>query len=188
MKITYLNRIVLFLLFGFLCSCNKEPTAIFAVQNLPASVGDWVGFESASIGADHYSWSFGDGGSSTLGDVTHYYTAPGTYVVKLTAYSRTGQSNSVSHPYTISPPWGKLIFYQTGTPFYYNTDVTIGSTTHAITAFFSSPPFYNNSGPAIFTLAPGYYTYTASEHAPGTHTWSGNAGVIREAGQFIVLP
>lgn len=41
-------------------------------------------FVSTSIGADEWSWDFGDGNTSSLPDPVHTYAAPGTYTVQLT--------------------------------------------------------------------------------------------------------
>lgn len=55
-------------------------------------------FTDSSIGANTYSWNFGDGNTSTTsGTVTHTYAAPGTYPVSLTV---TNTSNGCNHVYT----------------------------------------------------------------------------------------
>jgi gliding motility-associated-like protein len=47
-----------------------------------------------------YQWEFGDGGTSILKDPTHIYTNTGNYVVKLTATSAKGCTNSVTKNYS----------------------------------------------------------------------------------------
>lgn len=50
-----------------------------------------------------YKWSFGDGGTATVLNTSHIYTTPGTYQVKLKAYSSQGCADSVITPITIFP-------------------------------------------------------------------------------------
>ncbi len=44
-----------------------------------------VAFTNTSTGSDTYSWTFGDGGTSTSQNPSHTYTSPGTYTVQLTS-------------------------------------------------------------------------------------------------------
>ncbi len=50
------------------------------------------------------AWDFGDGSTSTAGSVTHSFTKPGTYHVKLTVTDPGGLSNSVTHDVVIAAP------------------------------------------------------------------------------------
>ncbi len=53
-----------------------------------------VGFADTSTGMPtSWSWTFGDGGISTLQDPSHTYTAAGTYTVNLTVRNATGHSS-----------------------------------------------------------------------------------------------
>jgi len=49
-----------------------------------------VGFTNYGVGVTNYSWNFGDGKTSTLANPTNIYTAPGSYVVTLTAAGPSG--------------------------------------------------------------------------------------------------
>lgn len=52
-------------------------------------------FADRSIGADEWSWSFGDGATSTLQNPSHTYTTPGTYTIMLTVHNlQTGCSHT----------------------------------------------------------------------------------------------
>lgn len=52
-----------------------------------------------------YSWSFGDGTTGAAGPATsHTYSAPGSYMVKLTVTDSSGQQSTTSHPITIDEP------------------------------------------------------------------------------------
>jgi subtilase family serine protease len=49
-----------------------------------------------------YSWTFGDGGTSTSASPSHTYTTAGTYTVTLKVTDSTGASNSASQSVTVS--------------------------------------------------------------------------------------
>jgi gliding motility-associated-like protein len=58
-----------------------------------------VNFTDQSLGATSWSWTFGDGGTSTLQNPSHLYANPGLYNVKLVvANSTTGCVDSFSTP------------------------------------------------------------------------------------------
>ncbi|MEA2336374.1 MAG: hypothetical protein QOE82_381, partial [Thermoanaerobaculia bacterium] len=65
-----------------------------------------------STGATSWSWNFGDGGTSTLQNPAHVYSAPGTYTIQLTASGSGGQSfasrsvsvtSGIASDFTFSP-------------------------------------------------------------------------------------
>lgn len=49
-----------------------------------------------------WQWDFGDGGTATVQNPTHVYTAGGAYTVKLTATSSTGNTNTYTNTVNIS--------------------------------------------------------------------------------------
>ncbi|HEY5262285.1 MAG TPA: PKD domain-containing protein, partial [Solirubrobacteraceae bacterium] len=49
------------------------------------------------------SWSFGDGSSAAGAQVSHTYSAPGTYTITVTAHDGLGNQTSSSYPITIAP-------------------------------------------------------------------------------------
>jgi lysyl endopeptidase len=63
---------------------NLAPVIIAGSDQTLIVAGGTINFSNAGSGATSYSWSFGDGGSSTLGSPSHTYTAAGTYTVILT--------------------------------------------------------------------------------------------------------
>ncbi|MFZ5981492.1 MAG: PKD domain-containing protein [Candidatus Zixiibacteriota bacterium] len=77
---------------------SEGPTASFTGTPTSGEVPLTVTFTNSSSGATSYSWTFGDGGTSTSQNPSHIYTAAGTYTVALTAtnacgsdtYTRTG--------------------------------------------------------------------------------------------------
>ena len=62
-----------------------------------------IDFYNNSLDATSYSWSFGDGQSSTEEDPTHRYSSPGTYTVTLTARNSKG-SHQATTKITITKP------------------------------------------------------------------------------------
>ena len=48
-----------------------------------------------------YSWSFGDGGTSTAAAVSHTFPSGSTYTVQLTATDGWGKSSSMSRQVTV---------------------------------------------------------------------------------------
>ena len=49
-----------------------------------------------------YSWTFGDGATSTLQDPTHTYAGAGTYLVNLTVTNASGLSTTASTTATLT--------------------------------------------------------------------------------------
>jgi gliding motility-associated-like protein len=67
-----------------------------------ACVNSWVTFTNTSSTHTSSSWTFGDGGTSTLDNGIHFYTTPGTYTVTLVVWD--GPCNStITHTITILP-------------------------------------------------------------------------------------
>jgi PKD repeat protein len=87
---------------------NQSPTAAFTAPS--CTVGRSCQFNDGSSDADgtiaSRTWTFGDGGSSTLKDPTRTYTAANTYTVTLTVTDNRGGTNSISKsvPATLTPP------------------------------------------------------------------------------------
>ncbi len=79
---------------------NAAPTAGFT-----SSVnGSTATFTNTSQNATSYSWTFGDGGSSTLSNPTHTYTADGVYTVTLSATGPCGTVTSTQTVTIATPP------------------------------------------------------------------------------------
>jgi PKD repeat protein len=89
---------------------DAPPAASFAVSANPAVTGSTVGFDAASssdsVGTiTGYSWSFGDGATSTGQTTGHEYSVPGTYTIVLTVTNDAGQTNTATRTLTVySPP------------------------------------------------------------------------------------
>ncbi|MCB8944288.1 MAG: PKD domain-containing protein [Ardenticatenaceae bacterium] len=82
-----------------------EPVADFAVQE-PVVAGQTAVFYNNSTGLNPitYTWSLGDGVTTTVPVPTHVYTAAGEVVVGLTAVNPQG-SSTITQTITVQPPW-----------------------------------------------------------------------------------
>ncbi|OGN88275.1 MAG: hypothetical protein A2X23_04345 [Chloroflexi bacterium GWC2_73_18] len=64
-----------------------------------------VDFTDLSSGSPTaWSWAFGDGGTSTLQNPSHFYAAPGTYTVSLTATNAGGSDPETKTGYVVVSP------------------------------------------------------------------------------------
>lgn len=71
---------------------------------------NWVQFQNSSLGANYYSWSFGDGTYSTEKSPQHRYNAPGTYAVVLTVTGPGGVHTYIQNVTTQEPgPRGSVL-------------------------------------------------------------------------------
>jgi len=78
-----------------LANFSGTPTNGFAP--LPVQFTDLSGDGGAAIGS--WSWTFGDGGTSTQQNPSHTYAAPGTYNVSLTATNTVGPGSTTKTGY-----------------------------------------------------------------------------------------
>ena len=110
---------------------DSGPTAAFDWSPKPQDEGSSVSFTDQSTSSPDtivsWSWTFGDGGTSTSQSPSHIYADNGVYTVRLTVTDDDGSANHVEHDVTInnaaptldpigdqSIPWGEeLIFTAT---------------------------------------------------------------------------
>ncbi len=97
--LTLTKRLLMFtLVVGILgiTSCSDDEPTVDAPNAAFTSAVDGltVTFTDASIGADSYSWNFGDGNSSTDASPSHTFAAGGTYTVELTVTNAGGTDTS----------------------------------------------------------------------------------------------
>jgi PKD repeat protein len=99
-----LLRVMILFSFSLIASCEKDatkpaPVANFTMNKTEAAIGEEISFTNTSQNATTYSWSFGDGTSSTAEHPTHSYSSSGTYTINLIA---TGDGGSDSETENIS--------------------------------------------------------------------------------------
>lgn len=87
-----------------LIEVGQIPQASFTYTPTTACVRKSVFFNNTSTGAQTYEWSFGDGGNSGAKNPTYSYSAPGSFVVILSAFHNGCIDTARSAPITIRPP------------------------------------------------------------------------------------
>ncbi len=89
---------------------TMKPTASFTASPTAVCANYPVNFSNtSSIGTIHFSWSFGDGGTSVDRNPIYVYSAPGTYTVRLIASDGIcSDTFTVVNMITVLPP--KAIF------------------------------------------------------------------------------
>lgn len=82
---------------------DPPPIASFTGTPLTGNAPHTVNFTDTSSGGPRTSWlwDFGDGGSSTLQNPSHVYTAPGNYSISLTASGPGGSDTEVRSDYVV---------------------------------------------------------------------------------------
>ena len=69
---------------------SPQPSASFSATPTAGTAPLVVNFTNTSQNANTYSWIFGDGGTSSLLNPTHTYTAAGTYIAILAVSNSNG--------------------------------------------------------------------------------------------------
>ena len=130
------------------------------------SGGDETGDPMGGNNLTEVTWSFGDGGTSTLQNPSHTYTAAGTYTVSLTATNAQGSDTATKTNYiTVTEPG-------TGGGGMHVDDIVV-------TRIISGRKYY---GGAVVTIvdeggaAVSGATVTGTMTGPGTETLSGVTG------------
>jgi PKD repeat protein len=83
---------------------NQPPVAAFtsSCSGLTCSFTSTSSDPDGTIGA--YSWTFGDGGTSTVQNPSRTYATAGTFTVTLTVTDNQGATNTASHTVTVTAP------------------------------------------------------------------------------------
>jgi PKD repeat protein len=84
---------------------NLRPFAYFTADTvLQGSPTSFTDFSSSGQGPiSSWLWNFGDNQSSTAGNPSHLYAAPGTYLVTLTVTTVTGCANDTTKSVLVNP-------------------------------------------------------------------------------------
>ena len=107
---------------------NQAPDAAFTVSTsgLTANFSDQSRDDN---GIESYSWSFGDGATSSAANPSHTYATAGSYSVTLTVTDREGLQDSASQTVTVTDgsqgctgvsAWSASTFYSTNDEVSYN--------------------------------------------------------------------
>jgi PKD repeat protein len=125
---------------------SAPPSPAFHFDPPSPRPGQTVSFTDESTGgASSWSWSFGDGTTSSAQSPTHVYAAPGTYTARLSASNAAGTAST-----TRSVP---VSFGSTGTgaAFTYLLPVIVTTSGENGTVFTTETSFTNRSG-RVLTL------------------------------------
>ncbi len=140
------------------------PTAGFVGNPTSGEVPLTVNFTNQSSGATSYSWTFGDGGTSTATNPNHNYTSGGTYTVTLTATNSCGNDIFTRTNYitvTCTPPVAGFVGSPTSGDYPLNvsfTDQSTGATSWSWTfgdggTSTQQNPSHNYTSAGIYTVA-----------------------------------
>jgi serine protease len=105
------------------------PTADFVGDPTSGTAPLTVSFTDLSTGGPtSWSWTFGDGGTSTQQNPNHQYTSAGSYTVTLTATNAVGSDNEVKTNYiTVTAPQPPVAAFS-GTPTSGDAPLTVSFT------------------------------------------------------------
>ena len=164
----------------FLFTCSKKQPApeisFSAVEIIEGSVN----FKAMGLHATSYLWDFGDGYSTDVEAPSHFYAYNGTYVVKLTAKGKGGET-TVSKDVIVKSILGEAMFWMRGKG---EADISLSidgsSYVSTIQSTFPSEPACASGGAVTFSkLFDGEHTYYAKEKsAVSPREWSGTVTVV----------
>ena len=155
---------------------DVAPTAGFSGTPLSGVAPLVVGFTDSSTGSvSTYSWSFGDGGSSSAQNPSHTYTSAGTYSVSLTVTGPGGSDTLTRSSYVVvtAPPVAPTAGFS-ATPTSGTTPLAVGFS-DASTGDITSWSWTFGDGGTSTTSNPSH-TYTAAGSYTVSLTVSGPAG------------
>lgn len=135
-----------------------------------------------------WTWTFGDGGSSTTQNPTHVYPSAGTYMVKLVAKSNSGCADSVTLPVIVNPIpvagfVNNKVCFGSATQFNNASYVTSG----AISSYswnFGDP---NSGGSNTSTASNPTHTYTSAGTFNVTLLVTSSGGCTKTIQQSVIV-
>ncbi len=82
---------------------HEAPKPEFSIPENDACQPLQITFANKTMGADYYSWDFGNGNRSIEVDGQQLFKEPGTYIISLKASNEKGCSETVSHKLRVNP-------------------------------------------------------------------------------------
>jgi len=151
-------------------SAIQPPVAAFTGTPTSVAIGGTVAFTDQSTNTPtSWSWTFGDGGTSTLQNPTHVYAAAGTYTVALTATNAGGSNTLTKTNYITVSSVSYCASKSNNYSYEYIKSVKFGSVTKTSTGSyysdFTATVFNMTRGASVsFTLTPGFASTTYTEY------------------------
>lgn len=99
----------------------------FEISEYYPTTSDVVNFANVSTGSLTYYWTFGDGNTDTLENVSHQYTTPGAYEIVMVATNEFGCTESVYDSVWVSAPPMQAPQNGNGNPLFRNTTTSTTS-------------------------------------------------------------
>ncbi len=176
----------------------KAPKAVF-VPNQTCDNPNLVQFTDSSIGADEWSWDFGDGNTSTEQNPSHTYTENGEYLVNLEVVNHeTGCTDNLQVGISVQTPTAGFEINPTAVclPQGGNTSVSVTNTSiNAVNYDWSAPGVFvvtsepNDPSPQFRFFLPGEYsgmelTVTDANGCPDTYVYPGTITVSQIVPNF----
>ncbi len=160
---------------GYIVVSEPAPVAQFVGTPTSGVVPLVVSFANQSTGTiTSHAWIFGDGGTSTLANPSHTYTASGTYTVSLTETGPSGTNTRTRVGYiVVSEPAPVAQF--AGTPISGVVPLTVSFTNQSTGTITSHAWTFGDGGTS--TLASPNHTYAASGTYTVSLTETGPSGV-----------
>lgn len=151
---------------------HPKPQAEFSVTTNGCTLPVGVIYSNSSTGASSYSWSFGNGQSSTQQNPsTVNFTSAGSYTTTLIATNEFGCRDTVSHPIVVSNFQAGINSPATacaGTPVTISDNSTVGVNTWNWTFPGGNPGTSTSSGNSVTYNTPGTYTISLSSQNTGS--------------------
>ncbi len=142
---------------------------IVKVENLTVTVSGWYSYALDSKTIESYEWTFGDGTSATVANVTHTYAANGTYKITLNVTDSGGLYNTSEHNQQVTK--GVTVLY------YPVAIIKIENVTH-LTVTLSGWQSYALKGKTIVNYTWDFGDGTNASGANVTHTYAANGTYI----------
>ena len=169
----------------YVTASPPAPTAGFAATPTTGTAPLTVAFTDSSSGSiTSYSWTFGDGGTSSLQNPSHTYNAAGTYTASLTV-TGAGGSDTASATITVNAPAPVASFTASPTsgiaPLSVSFTDTSSGTITARAWDFGDGGVSSASNPSHTYTSAGTYTVSLTVSGPGGSDTQTQAGLITVA-------
>ena len=169
----------------YVTATPPAPTAGFSATPTTGTAPLTVAFTDSSSGSiTSYSWTFGDGGTSSLQNPSHTYNAAGTYTASLTV-TGAGGSDTASATITVNAPAPLASFSASPTSGFAPLSVSFtDASSGTITAWawaFGDGGTSSASNPNHTYTSAGTYTVSLTVSGPGGSDTQAQPGLITVA-------